>query len=260
MDRLFYFLTDLSSLGAYTVVFAMLVACGMSLPLPEDIPLVASGYLIWDRTFSPIPTFLVTMIGVLLGDLMLFSLGRRLGFRYLYQGKNGKPLFKPKRVQRARAYFRKYGDKIVFFARFVVGFRGIVFFMAGAMKMKYSRFLFLDAMAALVSVPLWIVLGYLLGQYFGDEIAVMLHHLKDLKHLITLFIVILFILASARLYYKYRQNKLQKRAPCHSPATAHRKVTEKKPPTTILRSGHLRTVEVLLPGVGTDSGNRSKSN
>ncbi len=254
MDRLFYFLTDLSSMGAYTVVFAMLVACGISLPLPEDIPLVTSGYLIWDGTFSPIPTFLVTMVGVLLGDLMLFSLGRRLGFRYLYQGKNGKPLFKVKRVQRARAYFRKYGDKIVFFARFVVGFRGIVFFMAGAMKMKYSRFLFLDAMAALVSVPVWIVLGYLLGQYFGDEITVLLHHLKDLKHIVTLVIVIVFLLTSARLYYKYRQNKIQKRAPCPSPAPGHKKVTDKKPPTTVLRCEQLRPVEVLLPAIGAEGG------
>ncbi len=70
METLFYFLTDLSSMGAYTVVFTMLIACGLGLPLPEDIPLVASGYLIWDQTFSPIPTLLVTMIGVLLFDFM----------------------------------------------------------------------------------------------------------------------------------------------------------------------------------------------
>lgn len=210
METLFYFLTDLSSMGAYTVVFTMLIACGLGLPLPEDIPLVASGYLIWDQTFSPIPTLLVTMIGVLLGDFMLFSLGRRLGFRYLYKGANGKPLFKPKRVQRARAYFRKYGDKIVFFARFFVGFRCIVFFMAGAMKMKGSRFLFLDGLAALISVPVWILLGYMLGRYFGDEISILLNHLKDVKHIISLVVVVFLLLGMARLYYKYRQGVNQK--------------------------------------------------
>ncbi len=207
MDRLFYYLTDLSSMGAYALVFAILLACGIGLPLPEDIPLVASGYLVWDKTFTPIPTFLVTMLGVLIGDSMLFFLGRRLGLHYLYQRKNGKPLFKVKRVQRARAYFRMYGDKMVFFARFVVGFRIIVFFMAGAMKMKYSRFLFFDALAALVSVPLWIFLGYILGLYFGDEISVLLHHLKDLKHIVSLVIVVALSLTIARLYYKYRQSE-----------------------------------------------------
>lgn len=211
MDRLFYYLTDLSSIGAYSLVFAVLLACGIGLPLPEDIPLVASGYLIWDQTFSPIPTLVVTILGVLVGDSIVFFLGRRLGFHYLYERKNGKPLFKVKRVQRARAYFRMYGDKMVFFARFVVGFRVIVFFMAGAMKMKYSRFLFFDALAALISVPLWIFLGYMLGQYFGDEISVLLRHLKDLKHIVSLVIVAALLLTMARLYYKYRQSEGQKK-------------------------------------------------
>lgn len=204
MDRLFYFLTDLSSFGAYLAVFTILLSCGVSLPLPEDIPLVAAGYLIWDKTFSPFPIFLVTMSSILIGDFILFYLGQKLGFRYLFQARD-KPLFKVKSVRRARAYFRKYGDKIVFFARFIVGFRIVVFFMAGAMKMKPSRFLFFDAMAALISVPLWLLLGYLLGCNFGDEIAVLLHHLKNLKHIISLVIVMALLFAVARLFYKFRR-------------------------------------------------------
>ena len=203
MDRLFYFLTDLSSFGAYLAVFTVLLSCGISLPLPEDIPLVASGYLIWDKTFSPFPTFLVTMSSILIGDFIVFYLGKKLGFRYLFQARD-KPLFKVKSVRRARAYFRKYGDKIVFFARFIVGFRVVVFFMAGAMKMKPSRFLFFDSMAALISVPLWLLLGYLLGCNFGNEIEILLYHLKNLKHVISLVIAMALLFAVARLFYKLR--------------------------------------------------------
>jgi membrane protein DedA with SNARE-associated domain len=207
MEKLFVFLTNLSGDAAYVIIFGVLLACGIGLPLPEDIPLVAAGYLIWDGTVSIIPTFLITMAGVLIGDSMLFYLGKRLGFKFLEPGKSGKSLFKPKRVLSAYAYFRKYGDKIVFFARFVVGFRGLVFFMAGALKMKFARFLFLDAMAALVSIPLWILLGNRLGFYFGDEISDLLHRLKDIKHILTIVVFIVVIVVILRFILKYREAK-----------------------------------------------------
>jgi membrane protein DedA with SNARE-associated domain len=207
MDNLFVFLTNLSGTAAYVIIFGVLLACGIGLPLPEDIPLVAAGYLLWDGTFSVIPTFLITMAGVLIGDAMLFYLGKRLGFRFLKPGKDGKSLFKPKRVLAAYAYFRKYGDKIVFFARFIVGFRGMVFFMAGALKMKFTRFLFLDALAAVLSIPLWILLGNRLGHYFGDEISDLLLRLKDIKHVLTIVIFIVVLIVILRFILKYHEAK-----------------------------------------------------
>lgn len=205
MENLFVFLTNLSGNTAYLIIFGVLLACGLGLPLPEDIPLVAAGYLIWEGTFSTIPTFLITMAGVLIGDSMLFYLGKRIGFRFLEPGKKGKSLFKPKRMISAYAYFRKYGDKIVFFARFVVGFRGMVFFMAGALKMKFARFLFLDALAAVLSIPLWILLGHRLGHYFGDEISDLLYELKGIKHILTIVIVIVVTMVLIRFFLKYRE-------------------------------------------------------
>jgi membrane protein DedA with SNARE-associated domain len=207
MEQLFVFLTNLTGDAAYVIIFGVLLACGIGLPLPEDIPLVAAGYLIWDGTFTIIPTLLITMAGVLIGDSMLFYLGKRLGLKFLEPGKSGKSLFKAKRVLSAYAYFHKYGDKIVFFARFVVGFRGLVFFMAGALKMKFARFLLLDAMAALASIPLWILLGNRLGFYFGDEISGLLHRLKDIKHVLAVAIFMVVLAVLFRFFMKYREAK-----------------------------------------------------
>src|SRR5262245_58089165 len=100
----------MSGLGVYAVIFGILLACGLGLPLPEDIPMIASGYLSWDGTMQIYPAFATCMVGVLVGDTMLFYLGRRIGPAFL-----GK-LFKPRRVLRVRAYFRRYGVGIVFFA------------------------------------------------------------------------------------------------------------------------------------------------
>jgi len=204
MDKLFIYLTNLSSNIAYLVIFGVLVACGLGFPLPEDIPLVATGYLIWDTTLDWLPALLVTMSGVLIGDSILFFMGRKMGMRLLEHGKV-QSLFKPEKIRRTRAYFRKYGGKVVFVARFVAGFRGIAFFMAGAMKLRYTRFILLDLLAALVSVPIWIGIGYGLGYYLGDEISTILQKVKHLKTGFTLGIFFVIFIVLSRYYLKYQK-------------------------------------------------------
>jgi membrane protein DedA with SNARE-associated domain len=210
MDRLLVYLTTLSSNIAYLVIFGILVACGIGLPLPEDIPLIATGYLVWDGTMSWFPAVAVTLAGVLFGDILLFVLGRKLGKRILRQHKF-QTFFPPHRVRRAAAYFRKYGDKLIFFARFVAGLRAVVFFMAGAMKVRFSRFILLDGLAALISVPAWVALGYGFGHFFGDEISKILEYLKEVKIVLSIVIGGILITVAVRWYASYRTRAKQKK-------------------------------------------------
>lgn len=204
-DKVFIYLTNLSSGASYFIIFGILVACGLGFPLPEDIPLIAAGYLVWDGTMDLTLALTVTMVGVLVGDTILFFVGRSLGLKILDSPRN--VLFKREKVRRTRAYFRKYGDKIVFFARFVAGFRSVAFFMAGALKMKYSRFILLDFVAALLSVPIWIGAGYFLGYKLGDEIATILLKVQHMKHWITLGIFTVLAVVLTRIWFKYKSAK-----------------------------------------------------
>lgn len=204
-DRVFIYLTNLSSNAAYLIILGILVACGLGFPLPEDLPLIATGILIADGTMEWGMALAVTLGGVLLGDIILFYLGRRMGMRILESKRNF--LFKPKKVRRTRAYFRKYGDKIVFFARFVAGFRAVAFFMAGALKMRFSRFILLDAIAAVLSVPLWVGAGYFLGIKFGSEIQSILQSTKHVKHWVTIGILTVLAIFAIHTWLKYSRAK-----------------------------------------------------
>jgi membrane protein DedA with SNARE-associated domain len=110
-------------------------------------------------------------------------------------------------VRRAGAYFRKYGDKLIFFARFVAGLRAVVFFMAGSLKVRYTRFLLLDGLAALLSVPAWVMLGYGLGHFFGDQISEILKRVKEVKTAFSIVLVLVLLTAAIRLYSNYRSRK-----------------------------------------------------
>jgi len=204
-DKVFIYLTNLSSGASYFIIFGILVACGLGFPLPEDIPLIATGYLIWDGTMEWSLAVSITLAGVLIGDTILFYLGKNLGLKILESPRN--VLFKPEKIRRTRAYFRKYGEKIVFFARFVAGFRSVAFFMAGAMKMKYTRFLILDGIAALISVPVWIGIGYFLGYKLGDEISSILQSMRHMKHWVTIGIATIVAVILVRSLLKYFRAK-----------------------------------------------------
>lgn len=204
MESLFVYLTTLSSNIAYLIIFGILVACGLGFPLPEDIPLIAAGYLVWDGTMEWLPAIFITMLGVVIGDSILFFIGRKLGLKIL-DTQRFQRIFRKEKIRRTRAYFRKYGDKIVFFARFVAGFRAIAFFLAGAMRMRYSRFILLDSLAALVSVPVWILIGYALGHYLGDQISEILASVKHLKNGLTLVITFIVVVVVVQQFLKYKR-------------------------------------------------------
>jgi membrane protein DedA with SNARE-associated domain len=74
-------------------------------------------------------------------------------------------------------YFARWGNWIVFFARFFAGIRAPCYFAAGMFKVNYWVFLTLDTIAALVSVPLWIWLGHWAAANY-EEIKDKIEHVK----------------------------------------------------------------------------------
>ncbi len=145
----------------YLAVFGVLLACGFGLPIPEDITLVAGG-VISGLGYTDLHTmFYVSMAGVLIGDGTMFALGRIFGVRLL-RLRWVSHIVTPARYTQVQEKFEKYGQWVLFIARFTPGLRSPVFVIAGISgRVSYLKFLLIDGFAALISVPIWIYLGYL---------------------------------------------------------------------------------------------------
>ena len=141
----------------YLAVFVVLLVCGFGLPIPEDITLVAGG-IIAGLGYANVHTmFLVGMLGVLAGDGCMFMIGRCFGTRVLQFAR----ILTPERFLAVQEQFTRYGNWVLFVARFLPGLRSPIFVTAGmSRRIPYWRFLLLDGFAALISVPIWIYLGY----------------------------------------------------------------------------------------------------
>ena len=145
----------------YFGVALAFVLCGLGLPLPEELVLIAGGYVcatFGDR--AQLPTMMAWCGGAILaGDLLPFVLGRVFGTRLL-RLRWLRILVNRRRLATFDRWFRRRGDLVIFIARFLAGIRMVAFFTAGTMKMPFRRFLLLDGLGIALIVPLLVWLGY----------------------------------------------------------------------------------------------------
>ncbi len=169
-------LAGTNGLLAYGAVFGILVACGLGVPLPEDISLIAGGFLAHKAAADVRIMMAVGFLGILAGDSLIFMAGRRLGSKV---GRGGTGFFArivtPEKRAKVEGLFHKHGEKIVSIARFLPGVRAVTYFTAGSAGMKYSRFILWDGLAALLSAPAFVYLGY----HFGGELDFLIEKLKS---------------------------------------------------------------------------------
>jgi membrane protein DedA with SNARE-associated domain len=159
MDLLERLVTIFAENG-YIAVWIALMICGAGLPLPEDVTLVAGGVIAGLGYANVHVMFALCMAGVLMGDAAMFLLGHHYGARMLKWRWVARVLT-PERYQVVQHKFARYGNRVLFVARFLPGMRTTIYVTAGTTRqVSLLRFLLIDAAAALISVPVWVYLGF----------------------------------------------------------------------------------------------------
>ena len=173
---IFSAVSGLTGLAAYATIVGILVICGLGIPIPEDITLLAAGLLASNGNISLAGALAAGFGGVLFGDAFLFFMGRRYGKR-IFALPGFRRIFTEERTRAAESRIRKNGPFICFIARFLPGLRSPVFAMAGALGVKPLTFFLLDGFAAAISVPIWVYLGY----WFGSNLEEALRQVKHIQ-------------------------------------------------------------------------------
>lgn len=196
---LLHFLTPYGPLSYY-VMFAILILCGFGLPMPEDIVLIAGGMLASQNITHFKIVVAVCLAGVLGGDSAVFMIGRKFG-PALKAKKFFRRIVSKKMDKRVDSIIQKYGDKVIFMARFMPGLRTPIFMTCGIYQVRYWKFLALDGFAALISVPIWVYVGLI----FGQNLETLEHKIKQFQMGIYF---ILGILIAATIAYSMLKKKV----------------------------------------------------
>jgi len=121
----------------------VLITCGLGVPLPEDVPLITGGWLVGRHGSLPLMIF-TGLVGILVGDSIIFRAGQVYGEKLL-ETRLGRHI---------------PGPKFIMAARFVPGLRAVTYFVAGLTGVSYWKFILFDGIAACVSAPAWVYLGW----------------------------------------------------------------------------------------------------
>jgi membrane protein DedA with SNARE-associated domain len=207
----------------YAGLFLTLLLGGLGFPIPEDVPLLISGYLLHQGIFRWPVTLAVALAGVLAADSMVYGLGAR-SRRHVGRAPRWLPI-SIQQLERARIHFARHGVWTVVAARFVPGLRLMTHFSAGALGMSYLKFLFGDAMAAMVSVPTWVLCGFL-GASHLDRI---LRGVAEFEHVAGAVLVAVLLAAGIVIWWKNQVNRWTKShvdengidGPRNSPSNLH---------------------------------------
>jgi membrane protein DedA with SNARE-associated domain len=172
----------------YLGVFLGIVLTGIPfVPLPEELPMVVGGALAGVGAVYWWLMWPVCLVAVVIGDALLYTLGRVWGPRLLQIPWIRKHLLPPKRFERIENNFQRHGIKILLFARLTPGFRGPIFFTAGLTRLSRLRFFVADALYAIPGVTLLFFLGY----WFAGSMAQMVQsELALIKHVVVIVVLL----------------------------------------------------------------------
>ncbi len=185
----------------YSGVFGLMFLEASSIPIPSEVILPFSGYLVSVGALNFWITLIVATIAAIAGSLVDYYIGLK-GIEALTKYRLlGRAIFNESQLKVAAGWFSKYGAVMVFLGRLIPGFRTIISFPAGAVKMPLAKFLVYTLAGCIIWNSLLIYVGYYLGIKW-QEVA-------DFSHYLIIGTVAALIAAAAA-YLIVRRNRRKK--------------------------------------------------
>lgn len=152
-----------------TGYFGIFILMGLEsalIPIPSEITMPFSGFLAQQGTLNIYLIIVVGTVANLAGSLLAYWIGYALEETVLLKliRKYGKFILVDEHdYNRAKGWFDKYGDKIVFASRLLPGVRTIISLPAGMFEMNLKKFVIYTTVGCLIWSAFLTYVGYILG-------------------------------------------------------------------------------------------------
>lgn len=160
--------TFINTYGAWTYVLLFLIIfCETGLVvtpfLPGDSLLFAAGAIAAspDNSLNVHTLFFLLVIASILGNGLNYLIGRFLGPKVFFSTQSW--FFNKKHLERAHAFYQRFGGKTIIIARFIPIIRTFAPFVAGVAYMRYRAFFFYNVISAVIWIGSLIYLSYWFG-------------------------------------------------------------------------------------------------
>lgn len=170
----------MSSLPSYTALFGGVLIAGEAVALPVLYFSLSRGIeTVWQ-------VFFIIQFAVLAADTAWYLGGRTLPIEQLLD----LPLLKKRkeRMKRFEAFFQKHSIRILFLSRFVIGTRAVTQMLSGAYRLRYVRYIGINAVSSLI----WTVFLMSFGLFLQKALAGYIETTTGLYIVFGIFVLIIF--------------------------------------------------------------------
>jgi len=190
------FIISIISNSGYFGIFLLMVAESALIPIPSEIIMPFSGYLASTGKFNPIFVVMAGSIGNLVGSLIAYFVGLRLGREFILRyGKY--VLLKKSHLELTESYFKKYGNRSTFISRLLPAVRTYISLPAGVARMDLKKFAGYTLLGSIIWNAMLTYVGITLGQEWSK--------IRQYSHYIDAVVVLVVIIAIV-LFFKRRKN------------------------------------------------------
>jgi membrane protein DedA with SNARE-associated domain len=194
-----FIVATISGMG-YGGVLVLMTIESACIPLPSEIVMTFSGYLVATGQFNLWGVALAGALGNVLGALIAWYVGRQ-GGRALVEKYGRFILVSAHDLDRADRWFARYGELGVFISRLLPVIRTFISFPAGIARMDLRRFIILTFAGSY----LWCLALATVGKQLGDH----WEEVENYFHRFDVLIVALALIALA--WYVWRHIKQRRR-------------------------------------------------
>lgn len=194
----------------YAVVALIVFLEAVGVPVPAALALVAAGAASALHHLRPEVVLPIALSAMLLGDIVLFILGRYSGWALL--GFLCRIALNPEScILRSAESFYRRGRTTLMFAKFIPGINTLAPPLAGSMRMGFGQFLRLDFIGASLYTLAYTGFGYL----FSDVLVAVAKGAATVGRAVEwllLIALVVYVSYRAYLYWKHRKYRVVPRA------------------------------------------------
>ena len=231
-------LSHVDGVWVYVIIFLLILAqeCGVPMPvLPSEVVLLGGGFLASQGKIALLVAGLLASVATLLGNSLLYYIGRRYGRAAL--DRYGKYVhLRPDRVDRIQSWIGSSGTPLLLYGPLVPVLRAYVPALAGIFGVPYRIYIFMLIGAALIWNFGLLILGQVMGEHW-------FYAVRFIRHNIVLGITFLAIAGLiALLIVRWRRDVARERAR-HWPETVLPPSTPRATGVTVQLTGKTRKLE-----------------
>ncbi len=151
------------------LVFVNVLAEQAGVPVPAYPTLIVAGAYLTVGEGRVLALVGVGAVAAVIADTLWYLAGRRFGTRVL-RTLCRISLSPDSCVRQTETIFERFGPASMLFAKFVPGFASVATALAGALGLRYWKFVLFDLVGSLLWVGLAVAIGYLFRDAIGDAL------------------------------------------------------------------------------------------